>query len=164
MLTHRKRQKYKKVIFLYPPSHRLILSMCCRVISPSMIFANVLFQITSTYGVTLNSSMAEFLFLLDSNNNWSKYKLLLNTTQLAYLYDSEVVNIFAFVLLSALFYHPLAPFWQSLIAVCIGRPIHCNHYVGHYSGFSAISRSILNRFAPFTGIVVCQKNTSPCNF
>ena len=31
---------------------------------------------------------------------------------------------------------------------CIGRPIHCNHYVGHYSGFSGISRSILNRFAP----------------
>jgi len=31
---------------------------------------------------------------------------------------------------------------------CIGRPIHCNHYVGHYIGFSGISRSILNRFAP----------------
>ena len=35
-----------------------------------------------------------------------------------------------------------------LLYFCIGRPIHCNHYVGHYSGFSGISRSILNRFAP----------------
>jgi len=37
---------------------------------------------------------------------------------------------------------------QMFLYFCIGRPIHCNHYVGHYSGFSGISRSILNRFAP----------------
>ena len=28
------------------------------------------------------------------------------------------------------------------------KPIHCNYHVGHYSGFSRISPSILNRFKP----------------
>jgi len=28
------------------------------------------------------------------------------------------------------------------------KPIHCNYHVGHYSGFSPISPSILNRFTP----------------
>jgi len=31
---------------------------------------------------------------------------------------------------------------------CIGLAIHCNHHVGHYSGFSRISPSVLNRFTP----------------
>ena len=31
---------------------------------------------------------------------------------------------------------------------CIGLPIHCNYHVGHYSGFSRISPSILDRFTP----------------
>ena len=30
------------------------------------------------------------------------------------------------------------------IHYCIGLPIHCNYHVGHYSGFSRISPSILN--------------------
>jgi len=36
----------------------------------------------------------------------------------------------------------------SALSDCIGLMIHCNHHVGHYSGFSRISPSVLNRFTP----------------
>jgi len=36
----------------------------------------------------------------------------------------------------------------SIHHFCIGLPIHCNYHVGHYSGFSRLSPSILNRFTP----------------
>jgi len=36
----------------------------------------------------------------------------------------------------------------TFIYHCIGLAIHCNYHVGHYSGFSRISPSILNRFTP----------------
>jgi len=62
--------------------------------------------------------------------------------------------------------HINATFLQSVFystCNCIGLPIHCNCQLAHYSGFWRISPSILNRFI-YTGIVVCQKNTSPCIF
>jgi len=45
-------------------------------------------------------------------------------------------DIFLTLVSSALFRH------------CIGLPTHCNHHVAHYSGFSRISPSFLNRFQP----------------
>jgi len=56
---------------------------------------------------------------------------------------SHACTVFKWLNISSKFFH-------SLIGPSLYRPkaIHCNYHVGHYSGFSRISPSILNRFTP----------------
>jgi len=76
-----------------------------------------------------------------------KNKLCLETKQRSTLvHPLENIRIETETILSHKFFTLYLP--NRFSYFCIGLPIHCNYHVGHYSGFSRISPSILNRFTP----------------